>query len=79
MSFFGLLGESHPYCPICETSVHRDYWPTDLFKVEIFDIFSTEYKCTKCGTEMCIESHGAGLFNVYPDEDNFPEDGRFYI
>ncbi len=79
MSFLGLIGVLHPYCPICETNVHQDYLPTDLFKDEPFEIEWTNYKCLKCGTEMSIESHGGDLFNVYPDEDTLPEDDYFYI
>ena len=74
MSFFGLIGITFPYCPHCETEVHADFKPTDLFVDEFSGIDSTEYKCRKCGTEMMIESHGNGLFNVYPDEDTMPED-----
>ena len=74
MSFFGLIGVPQPYCSICETGVHKDYWPTDLLQDVEFEIPTTEYKCLKCGTEMYIESHGGGLFNVYPDEDTFPEE-----
>jgi hypothetical protein len=79
MSFLGLLGVSYAYCPVCETSVHQDYLPTDLLKDEAFEIQWTEYQCLKCGTKMSIESHGGGLFDIYPDEDTLPEDGRFYV
>lgn len=78
MSFFGLLGESHPYCTICDTPVHKDYLPTDLLKDEDYEIESTKYKCIKCGTEMAIESHGGGMFNVYPNEDTFPDDDYLF-
>jgi hypothetical protein len=79
MSFLGLLGVSYAYCPVCETGVHEDYLPTDLFKDEEFEIECTDYTCLKCGTKMSIESHGDGRFNVYPDEDTMPEDDRFYV
>jgi hypothetical protein len=78
MSFFGLLGVKDPYCPHCETFVHDDYRPTDLLFDESCEIRWTEYKCAKCGTEMSIESHGGGLFNVYPDEDTMPEDNPWH-
>jgi hypothetical protein len=77
MSFFGLIGVPHPYCTICDTLIHADYLPTDLFGEEEFEIESTLYKCTKCGTEMTVESHGGGLFSTYPDEDTFPDEDIF--
>lgn len=77
MSFFGLLGVDFPYCPHCEHPVHADYVPSDFLKEEDCPVESTQYKCRTCGTEMAIESHGGGLFNVYPDEDTFPEDDFF--
>jgi hypothetical protein len=48
-----------------------------LFGEEEFEIESTLYKCTKCGTEMTVESHGGGLFSTYPDEDTFPDEDIF--
>ena len=73
MSFFGLTGVDHPYCPICDTAVHLDY----VFNELRLGNESMHYKCTKCGTEMIIESWGDSFYDVYPDEETFPEGDVF--
>lgn len=79
MTFHGLLGLNVPYCPFCEHNVHLDYVFNEIRLIGTTDssLEAVEYKCIKCGTEMLIESHGDGWYDIYPDEDTFPSDWEF--
>jgi hypothetical protein len=72
MSFLGLTAVERPWCIGCEAWVHDDFLPTDFCGGDEFPIISTTYTCPHCGLEMWIESHGGGMFNVYPNEDTLP-------
>jgi len=80
MSFFGLTNVDYPYCPICDTAVHADFVFNEL-RMHGKNVPENEkpvdYKCINCGTEMSIESFGNSFYNVYPDEDTFPEKDYF--